>query len=303
MKEKFRDEKFSKPTKFILDKILGIVDEYQARGIMLTLRQLYYQLVARAYIENKAQEYQKVSRIVTKARYNGLIDWDIIEDRSRISLIPYHYKNIPDFLMSMADSYRLDRWEGQEYYLELITEKDALSSVLSPIVYEKYHITFNVVRGYSSVTKLYEMSRRILKAVEIGKKPVILYIGDHDPSGLDMLRDIEERLRELTYGLKTEIVHVALTTEQIAQYNPPPNFAKLTDRRAENYIRLFGRESWEVDALRPDILVNILETAIQSYLDVDLMNRIIEKEIREIMTIKKIAEVLREEDRKLHQEG
>jgi len=295
MKEKFRDEKFSKPTKFILDKILEVVDEYQARGILLTVRQTYYQLVGRAYIENNARMFQKVSRIITKARYNGLIDWDIIEDRSRTSLIPYYYKNIPDFLMSVADGYRLDRWAGQEYYLELITEKDALSSVLSPIVYEKYRITFNVVRGYSSVTKLYEMSKRILKAVKAEKKPVILYIGDHDPSGLDMVRDIEERLRELTYGLKTEIVHVALTTEQIERYNPPPNFAKLTDKRAENYIRQFGRESWEVDALRPDILVNILEEAIQSYLDVDLMNRVIEKEAREIMTIKEIAEVLREE--------
>ena len=295
MKEKFRDEKFSKPTKFILDKILEVVDEYQARGILLTVRQTYYQLVGRAYIENNARMFQKVSRIITKARYNGLIDWDIIEDRSRTSLIPYYYKNIPDFLMSVADSYRLDRWAGQEYYLELITEKDALSSVLTPIVYEKYRITFNVVRGYSSVTKLYEMSKRILKAVKAEKKPVILYIGDHDPSGLDMVRDIEERLRELTYGLKTEIVHVALTTEQIERYNPPPNFAKLTDKRAENYIRQFGRESWEVDALRPDILVNILEATIQSYLDVDLMNRVIEKEAREIMTIKEIAEVLREE--------
>ena len=295
MKEKFRDEKFSKPTKFILDKILEVVDEYQARGILLTVRQTYYQLVGRAYIENNARMFQKVSRIITKARYNGLIDWDIIEDRSRTSLIPYYYKNIPDFLMSVADSYRLDRWAGQEYYLELITEKDALSSVLTPIVYEKYRITFNVVRGYSSVTKLYEMSKRILKAVKAEKKPVILYIGDHDPSGLDMVRDIEERLRELTYGLKTEIVHVALTTEQIERYNPPPNFAKLTDKRAENYIRQFGTESWEVDALRPDILVNILEATIQSYLDVDLMNRVIEKEAREIMTIKEIAEVLREE--------
>jgi len=274
-------KKFSKPTKFILDKILEVVDEYQARGILLTVRQTYYQLVGRAYIENNARMFQKVSRIITKARYNGLIDWDIIEDRSRTSLIPYYYKNIPDFLMSVADSYRLDRWGGQEYYLELITEKDALSSVLSPIVYEKYRITFNVVRGYSSVTKLYEMSKRILKAVKAEKKPVILYIGDHDPSGLDMVRDIEERLRELTYGFKTaEIVHVALTTEQIERYNPPPNFAKLTDKRAENYIRQFGRESWEVDALRPDILVNILEATIQSYLDIDLMNRVIEKEAR-----------------------
>ena len=172
MKEKFRDEKFSKPTKFILDKILEVVDEYQARGILLTVRQTYYQLVGRAYIENNARMFQKVSRIITKARYNGLIDWDIIEDRSRTSLIPYYYKNIPDFLMSVADSYRLDRWAGQEYYLELITEKDALSSVLTPIVYEKYRITFNVVRGYSSVTKLYEMSKRILKAVKAGKNRV-----------------------------------------------------------------------------------------------------------------------------------
>lgn len=281
MKEKFREVKFNKKSKVILDKIFAIVDEYIALQIKLTLRQLYYQLVARGFIENKENEYNKISRILKNARYTGLVDWEIIEDRSRTPAIPYHYENVPDFIELALDSFRLNRWDGQEYYVELVTEKDALSSVLSPIVYRKYHMGFNIVHGYSSVTLIYDMSKRILEALELGKKAIVLYVGDHDPSGLDMVRDIEKRLKELLRYLPVDIVPVALTMEQIEEFNPPPNPAKITDKRAKKYIQRFGRESWEVDALRPEVLIRFVKGAIQDYLDVDRMNEVIEKENRE----------------------
>lgn len=281
MKEKFREVKFNKNSKVILDKIFAVVDEYAAQQIKLTLRQLYYQLVARGFIENKESEYKKTSRLLKKARYGGLVDWKSIEDRSRTPELPYHYENVPDFIESALHSFRLNRWAGQEYYVELITEKDALSSVLSPIVYRKYHMGFNVVHGYSSVTSIYEISKRFMEALKSGKKAIVLYVGDHDPSGLDMVRDIEDRLKELLRYLPVDIIPVALTMEQIEEFNPPPNPAKTNDTRAKSYIQHFGSESWEVDALRPEVLIRFVEGAIHDYLDVDGMNEVIERENRE----------------------
>lgn len=278
MKEKFWEVKFNKNSKLILDKIIPIVEEYQTQNITLTLRQLYYQLVARGYINNEEKQYKKVSRIAKNGRYAGLIDWDAIEDRIRIPWLPSEWENLSDFLVSACDSYRLPRWNSQEYYIELISEKDALYSVLSPIA-EMYHITFGIFRGYSSATSIYDLSKRVLQNLDMNKKVAILYVGDHDPSGLDMLRDIHKRLSEFTRDRSCiDLIPVALKLEQVTQYDLPPNFAKLTDTRAKEYIKDFGRNSWEVDALRPEVLTNLVKLSIQKYLDVDKMNTIIERE-------------------------
>jgi len=169
----------------------------------------------------------------------------------------------------------LDRWAGQEYYVELYTEKDALSSVLYPIA-RKLHVAFNVNRGYSSASALYDAKDRFLAAEAGGKSCILLYLGDHDPSGLDMVRDLEVRLSE--FGATVDVRHIALTAEQVREQNPPPNPAKISDPRARWYISSFGETSWEVDALRPEVMNELVEGAIREYLDEDLMNAIIEKE-------------------------
>ena len=136
---------------------------------------------------------------------------------------------------------------------------DALSSILGPIA-SRHRIPLQVNRGYASASSMYEASKRFL---DRGKKAVILYLGDHDPSGLDMVRDIKERLSE--FEAYVEVEHVGLTWEQIEQYDPPPNPAKITDSRAAAYIREHGNESWEVDALPPDVMIEIVERAIQKW--------------------------------------
>lgn len=278
MKEQFKKVKFNKNSKLVLDKIIPIIKEYQTQNITLTLRQLYYQLVARGYISNEEKEYKRVSRIAKNGRYSGQIDWDAIEDRIRIPWLPSEWQNLSDFLMSACDSYRLPRWSGQEYYIELICEKDALHSVLSPIA-RSYHIPFGIFRGYSSATSIYDLSRRVLQKLDMGMKVVLLYVGDHDPSGLDMLRDIHKRLSEFTrYWSCIELIPVALKLEDVAEYNLPPNPAKLTDTRAKEYIKQFGAQSWEVDALRPEVLTNLVTESIQNFLDIGKMNTIITKE-------------------------
>lgn len=246
MIEQFRSLRFSSKNRILLEKCQVILKEYEEKGIKVTLRQLYYQMVSRGFIPNSDKEYHKLGGLLTDARYGGFIDWDSIEDRIRVPHRHSQFEDIPDLIEAAKQSYRLDRWANQDYYVELFTEKDALSSVLSPIA-DHWHVFFNVNRGYSSATALYDASKRFLNEPE--KKGILLYLGDHDPSGLDMIRDIQDRLNE--FGCTVDVIPIALTMEQIKQYNPPPNPAKITDKRAKEYIRQFGGMSWEVDALPP----------------------------------------------------
>jgi len=259
-----------------IDTINGVLSEYSQR---LTLRQLYYQLVSRNIIPNKDREYKKLSEIATKARKAGMIDWQAIEDRLRKPQLPYYADDLADALNDIYNSYRLDRMEGQRRYIEVWVEKDSLSGVLLPIT-QKYHVRLMVNRGYSSITAMYEASERM------GEDPLILYFGDHDPSGLDMIRDIEDRLYEM--GTPVTVEPVALTMAQIRHYNPPPNPAKLSDTRSPHYVAQYGYESWELDALPPDVLSELVEEAILSRIDLDKYNKVLEQEKADKTELKKL---------------
>ncbi len=276
MKERFREHRFSRNKQLLLEKITAIIEEYQQQGIKMTLRQLYYQLVARGIISNKPTEYKKLGSLLTDARYAGIVDWEAIEDRARVPKMPSEWENVAELIAAAKQSYRLPRWEGQDYYIELFTEKDALSSVLAPIA-EKWHIHFCVNRGYTSATAMYDLGKRVSAQLNQGRKVVVLYLGDHDPSGLDMVRDIRVRLAEFT-GEDVEIKAIALTQEQIQTYAPPPNPAKTTDTRAKAYIEKYGATSWEVDALPPEVMNELVNEAIGAFVDVEKMNEIIEQE-------------------------
>ena len=275
MKEQYRTINFQKKNLFLLEKIGEILEEYSMKGIKVTLRQLYYQLVARDIIPNKVSEYRKLSTLLTDARYNGKIDWDAIEDRTRIPKIPNTFIDIQDLLRTASRSYQLDRWEEQNYYVELWTEKDAISSVISPIT-TKYQVPVVVCRGYASASAMYESAQRF----DSEKTKIILYLGDHDPSGLDMDRDIQERLNE--FGADVKVIRIGLTQEQIKKYNPPTNPAKITDPRAREYIFNYGNTSWEVDALRPEVLQKLIEESILKYLDLKKYEQVQQKEREDI---------------------
>ncbi len=276
MKQQFRSIKFQKKNLNLIEKIEKILKEYEEQEIKVTLRQLYYQLVARDIIPNHISEYQKLSGLLTNARYNGNIDWDAIEDRSRIPKLPNTFRDIKHLLSVASRSYELDRWEDQEYYIELWTEKDAISSVINPIT-KKYQVPVSVNRGYSSASCMFDAKDRFL--IE-DKKNILLYLGDHDPSGLDMDRDIQCRLKE--FGVDVKVIRIGLTQEQIKEYNLPTNPAKVKDPRAKWYIENFGNSSWEVDALRPEVLQELIEKSILEYLDIEKFEQVKEKEQEDI---------------------
>lgn len=266
MKIEFRKTNIRPASRERLEEINAIVEEYAAAGHRMTLRQLYYQLVSRAVIPNKQAEYSKLSNLLKEGRMAGIVDWDVLEDRLRVPERPYWVTGIADALDDTLRQYRLDRQIGQPRKLLVIVEKDALSGVLKPITH-KYMIPLLVNRGYGSCTvmkDLYDMFSRD------GRDAKIIYIGDHDPSGLDMVRDVYERVHEFGSqgAINMDIEHIALTWDQIQAYSPPPNPAKVTDPRAKDYIAKFGRTSWEVDALRPQVLSGILTQAIENHMDI-----------------------------------
>jgi len=276
----------SKKNEEKLQTINDIIDEYKNAGYVLTLRQLYYQLVSRAVIPNNVREYAKISTILVKGRMAGIVDWDAIEDRLRVPNLPYWVHDIPDAIQDTINSYRLNRMDGQDVYIECWVEKDALSGVLKRITH-KYHINLVVNRGYSSCTAMYDAYTRIHTAILEGKNPVILYLGDHDPSGLDMIRDIKDRLHGFE-SIVFDIEHIALKTAQVNQYNPPPNPAKIKDPRSKWYIKKFGNTSWEVDALDPKTLLSLVENNIKSLINIKLYNQMIDQEKEDKERLKEI---------------
>ena len=273
-----------------LKLIGGIIDAFSVKGYRLTLRQLYYQLVSRNIIPNQEKEYAKLGSLLTKGRMMGEIDWDALEDRVRKPYLPYQAEDKATALRDIIRQYRLPRQRGQENYLELWVEKDAISQIMRRVT-SHYQINLMVNRGYSSTSAMYDARQRIQRAEDEEKKnPIILYLGDHDPSGLDMIRDVWERLRGLWTA--AEVVHIALTKEQIEKYDPPPNPAKVTDPRAGNYISEHGEVSWEVDALSPEVLEETIKEKIEERIDLDLFNEMLVEEEEDRKELEAIAEGL-----------
>ena len=149
----------------LLQNILGIVDAFQSKGFKLTNRQLYYQLVSRDLIPNADKVYNRICTFLTDARYGGYIDWDAIEDRSRVPKKHSEWDSVQDLIRSACAQYRLPRWSDQDYYVELYCEKQAMESVLRPIA-DKYHIYFGYNKGYSSASTMYDLAKRIEEATQ-----------------------------------------------------------------------------------------------------------------------------------------
>jgi len=280
MKEHFRNAKLSKLNLATVDIINDILIEYRKQGYILTLRQLYYQLVSRDIIPNQDKEYAKLSHVLKEARMGGLVDWASIEDRIRIPKIPYIVDDVDDAIDDTINMYRLDRMKDQNTYIEVWIEKDALSSVFYRVT-KKYGIRLMVNRGYSSVSAMYKAAERIMDAP--AEESIIFYFGDHDPSGLDMVRDIQDRLEE--FGTNPEVIHCALTMEQIEQYNPPPNPAKVTDPRAKLYIQRHGNTSWELDALQPSVLEQLVKDYVLKFIDLEQYKAILDQEVEDKKTL------------------
>lgn len=307
----YQKHRFSASSEAIIKRANEILREYAAQGYDLTLRQLYYQFVARGIIPNKDKEYNRLGSIINDARLAGRIDWDHITDRTRNLKSNAHWDSPKDIVEACAKQFQFDKWSDQDNYVEVWVEKDALVGVLE-VACKPLDVPYFSCRGYTSQSEMWSAGQRLLKQYKAGKRVHIIHLGDHDPSGVDMSRDIEDRLRmflnhhvlidhlkanprdgdesqeqwmdrmEADDGIRNmdtiNLNRIALNMDQIRQYDPPPNPAKLTDSRSSRYVEDYGDESWELDALAPDVIGDLIENAVKALRDDDKWDAAVERE-------------------------
>ena len=274
MKICYVEKNFSPKVRAVIDQANEIIEEYQAKGFTLTLRQLYYQFVSRDLIRNKQSEYKRLLSIVSDARLAGLIDWEAIEDRTRNLVAPSTWASPASIVRACANQFETDWWEGQPYYVECWIEKDALLGVLEAAC-EPFQLPYFSCRGYTSVSEVWQAAQRIGGKIEDGNRVLVLHLGDHDPSGCDMTRDILDRLCLFIDGDghdtdRLEVRRIALNIEQVMRYQPPPNPVKFTDSRATGYEAEHGSQSWELDALSPEVLAGLVASNVRDVIDKDV---------------------------------
>jgi len=258
----------------LIERTNGIIDQYS--GMKLTIRQIYYRLVAGQVIPNLVSSYKKLINALTFARRDGTVDYDAIEDRTRAVHQPtselqtegaaQYFNGYYDYLKTLDANYRMPQWWGQKVKLQVWVEKQALASLFQSIT-DRWGVDLVVCRGYPSLTLLYEASN-ILND-EDAKDLQILYFGDFDPSGADIERAVGESL-DKDFDVDMEINRVAITREQIAKYHIPPAPAKKTDSRYRGFVEAEG-VAWQVelDAIEPKVLQNMIDKAIREHFDQD----------------------------------
>lgn len=285
-------KRFSKGSLKIINAANDIITAYRAQGDSLTLRQLYYQFVSRDIIPNKQSEYKRLGSIINDARMAGLIDWSAIEDRTR-NLLGWSFPSLgspSDILEIAASSHELDPWEDQENYVEVWIEKDALVGVIERVCYQ-HKVPYFACRGYNSQSEQHKAGKRLANRLHDGKTVHILHLGDHDPSGIHMTEDNSERL-SLFSGESVKLHRLALNMDQVKKHNPPPNPAKETDARFKGYVKKFGQNCWELDALEPKLIRELLDKQIKKLIDFDLLKETQERCEEEKRHIYDIARTL-----------
>lgn len=302
----YENKKISPERRAVISQANAICGEYAEQGLVLTLRQLYYQFVARGLVPNEQREYDRLGDICRDGRMAGLMDWDYLIDRTRNLMSWKTYKGPQEALKELAEKYHRDLWAPQHHRIEVWVEKDAAIGVVESVCAAN-SVPYFSCRGYTSMSEMHEAAQRIRWHIEAGNRVTILHIGDHDPSGLDMSRDIEDRLRtfisrdwaglhlgagswtrrdiresmqlhlaeksgedvpNIGFAQPWVVNRIALNIDQINQYNPPPNPAKQTDARFQRYVDETGlTESWELDALEPSVMQDLIQESLDEIRD------------------------------------
>lgn len=256
--------------KFLIENANRIIADYESQGYKLTLRQLYYQFVQENLFSNVKENYDKLGDAISRGRMGGLVSWDAIEDKHRST---HFNSNTMDDVQGAIDRAQwfidVSHWDNQECYVEVWVEKDALGNVIERAC-EKYDITHMACKGYLSTSAAWEAGQRLEAKIEEGKRCIVIHLGDHDASGIDMSRDNQERLVLFGRSTDIELHRIALNMDQVKKYKPPPNPAKMKDPRAAKYIKQFGNISWELDALKPQVIVDMIHRKAEEFIDIDV---------------------------------
>lgn len=311
-------KRFRNATLDIIVKANAIIAEYQAQGFCLTLRQIYYQMIARdlfpeSWIDsvynarqglppdtkNTLKNYKRLGDILNDGRLAGLIDWEAIEDRTRNLESNAHWDSPGQIVRACAQQFRFDLWSNQDYYCEVWIEKEALVGVIEGIC-TKLDVPYFACRGYVSQSEMWVAAQRLVEHENASRDTIIFHLGDHDPSGMDMTRDIADRLE--MFGASTSVSRIALSMDQIDEFTPPPNPAKTTDARYEKYREEFGDDSWELDALEPKVLVDLIRSEVERVCDSERWDAQVERQEEARSELELVAKKWRSVVRDLREE-
>lgn len=288
----YRPQGFKPDSLVKIDRANQIIAENAAAGFSLTLRQLFYQFVSRGWLDNTHREYKNLGTLITNGRMAGKISWNAIEDRTRALESLNHWDDPRQIIRAVANQYREDAWFTQTKRVEVWVEKDALKNVVEQAC-NPLRVPFFSCRGYTSQSEMWVAGQRIIgrwrfqngQAMDprLRQSTVILHLGDHDPSGLHMTKDIRNRLAGFCefHGVPGPAVkRIALNLDQVRQYDPPPNPGKDADPRWKEYEEEFGDQSWELDALQPNILVALIRQEIEGFLDPEPYDKALAEEAK-----------------------
>lgn len=290
MKETFTPKRFNAASLELIETANLICRDMRNQGYNLTLRQLYYQFVAHHGLPNNQRSYKRLGSVVNDARLAGMMDWSYINDRTRnVSGSFAGFDDPSQFINQVVEEYNEAIWEGQDYRPEVWVEKDALVNVVARACSDS-RVPYFSCRGYVSQSEMYSAAKRFERRRNAGLTPVVIHLGDHDPSGIDMSRDIQDRLELMSWG-PVDVRRIALNMDQVEQYQPPPNPTKFTDSRSSGYVDEFGYESWELDALEPRVLTALIQNELEDYIDQDRMDQHIRHEQMQIDRMREIADV------------
>ncbi len=278
----YRDINFRGAARATIEQVNLILATAAADGWdSMTLRQIYYQFVRRNWIPNSEREYKRLGRIITDARYAGQVSWAAIEDAGRNSWHAIGQQTEDGAAGTAWANLKLNTWVDQDTYVEVWVEKQALESTIARPC-DALRAPYMACKGYLSASEMWRAGRRFEEAIAKGKRPVLLHLGDHDPSGIDMTRDSDVRLAEIA-RMGVTVRRLALNMDQVEEYDAPPNPAKQTDSRFTGYEAVHGDESWELDALPQRAIGQIITDALKEYIDWDKWNATLkrEQELRE----------------------
>lgn len=298
-KIKYRDLRFQAKAQAKIVHANRIIEEYQAQGYTITLRQLFYQFVSRDLIANTPREYANLGDTIARGRFAGLIDWSAIIDRTRnLQRLP-SWDDPTAAVETIHEQYMEDLWFDQRQRVEVWIEKDALLGVVMDTC-DALRVPYFSCRGYVSQSEMWSAAVRIINRYQMQSRTstfrqhtTILHLGDHDPSGLDMTRYIDVQLGEFcaAHGAEPPTVRrIGLTIDQVRHYNPPPNAAKQEDPRFADYLAEFGPESWELDALPPDVLNTLISDNIAKWVDDKRWKKASEEELANKRTLRRIRD-------------
>jgi len=260
-------------TKNLIDEAYKVLQEYNP----MTLRQCYYQLVSKHIIDNNFGQYKRLSNALVQARQQAIIPWEWIEDRSREAKTVSMWNDLEDFMYTVSRAYRKNVWDNQPNYIEVWVEKDALSGIFEDIT-SRYGVTLAVGRGYNS----WSACKNAVQRINYHNKPTtLLYFGDFDPSGEDIVRALSEGINFFETSHEIIVKKMALTKEDVLTYNLPPDFTKKTDTRSKAFIAKYGDMAVELDALPLPILQERIRNSIEENIDMTALNKVYQQEAKE----------------------